>query len=133
MIITATGRMTNNINQNSSRKGLNISKKVKIKSDTVALFCYGTLNIHDVQRRLWGESKSGKPFVLNDHELKMYDNNIFYVVRKMGEQVSGKVYNLSKEQIEATDWYEGGAYERAVIMQDKEAISTYIQAKGIFE
>lgn len=92
------------------------------------LFAYGTLNIHDVQRSLWGEAKSGKPFVLDDYELKMYENNIFYIERKLGERVSGKLYELTDEQMEVTDWYEGKAYDKTTIRQNDDVVLTYVKA-----
>jgi hypothetical protein len=46
----------------------------------------------------------------------MYSNFIFYIERKLGERVSGKVYELTPEQLEATDRYETDAYQRVHIV-----------------
>jgi gamma-glutamylcyclotransferase (GGCT)/AIG2-like uncharacterized protein YtfP len=77
------------------------------------LFCYGTLNVHAVQRELWGEAKEGLPSSILDYELKMWpETTVFYVERKPGERVAGKVYELTEEQLAATDSYETSAYMR---------------------
>lgn len=72
--------------------------------------------MHSVQRNLWGEAKTGTPTVLNDYELKMYTNFIFYIEKKLGERVSGKVYELTPEQLAATDKYETEAYKRVTVV-----------------
>lgn len=92
------------------------------------LFCYGTLNVHDVQRRIWGEAKEGKTVVLNDYELKLWaGSSIVYVDRKVGERVSGKAYDLTKEQIESTDVFESTMYERKTIKNEKGTFDVYIR------
>lgn len=88
--------------------------------DRTKLFCYGTLNVHEIQRSLWGERMSGKPFVLQSFELKMWpESTIFYIERKPGEQVVGKIYNLTEEQLKRTDVYESAAYRRETIYPTK--------------
>jgi gamma-glutamylcyclotransferase (GGCT)/AIG2-like uncharacterized protein YtfP len=75
------------------------------------LFCYGTLNVHEIQRSLWGEAKEGEYGRLLDYELKLWpDSFIYYIERKVGE-----MYDLTDEQLKATDKYEGSAYERITI------------------
>lgn len=74
------------------------------------------MNVHDIQRGLWGEAKSGAPKVLNHYELMLWPNSaIFYIRRNVGERVSGKIYELTDEQLEATDHYETDAYKRVKI------------------
>ena len=63
----------------------------------MTLFCYGTLNVHDVQRQIWGEAKEGITGVLADYELKLWSgSSICYVEKKIGEKVVGKAYELTK-------------------------------------
>ena len=97
------------------------------------VFAYGTLNLHDVQMAIWGESMSGHPAFLLDYELRSYGSNIFYIVKKFGETVSGKIYELTKEQLDATDAYEGGAYERVQVKIGDSLVQTYIQNKEILK
>ena len=97
------------------------------------VFAYGTLMLHDIQVMLWGETMSGHPAFLLDYELRSYRSNIFYIVKKFGETVSGKIYELTKEQLEATDAYEGGAYERVQVKIGDSLVQTYIQNKEILK
>lgn len=91
------------------------------------LFCYGTLNVHHIQRELWGEAKEGSIVTLDGYELKLYPQGYFYIVKKPGERVVGKVYELTPEQIERTDRYEGSGYERKKVYRvGQETLETYI-------
>lgn len=90
------------------------------------LFCYGTLNIHDVQRSVWGEPKEGFMGRLLDFELKMWPKTtIFYVEPRLGETVVGKMYEITDEQMKKTDKYEGKSYKRMEI-KDLVAESFYV-------
>lgn len=80
-----------------------------------------------MQQAVWGEEKFGRPFILNDYELKMYANYIFYLDRKIGERVTGKLYDLTDEQISQSDAYEGDSYERVTVKQYKEEFQVYIR------
>lgn len=95
------------------------------------LFAYGTLNVHSIQRAVWGEAKEGKCGHIYDHELKIYSNNIFYLERKPGESVAGKVYELTEEELKATDKYETDAYERVTIRGENgnATVDTYIRRR----
>lgn len=93
------------------------------------IFSYGTLNLHDVQRYLWGEAKNGVVRALHDFELDSYDNNIFFIKKKFGESVAGKVYDLNEEQLARTDTYEGSAYTREKVTIDGELVNVYVQVK----
>ncbi len=95
-----------------------------------SLFVYDTLNTHHVQRTVWGEVKTGASFVLNDYELKVYANNVFYIEKRLGETVSGKKYQLTEQQLKDTDWFESEAYERELIRQNGVAINIYRKVKG---
>ncbi len=96
------------------------------------LFCYGTLNLHSVQEYLWGESKSGTVAALPDYELRSYENNIFYLVKKFGESVAGKVYELTDEQLAATDGYEGKYYKKEQVKLSDKVVYVYVQNKEAF-
>lgn len=97
------------------------------------LFAYGTLNVHEVQRAIWGEAKEGVFGRLVDYELKLWPNSaIFYVEKKMGEYVPGKMYTLTQEQLEATDKFEGNKYLRRFVFKDKldeESFWVYVKAE----
>ena len=83
------------------------------------LFCYGTLNVHAIQRELWGEAKDGVAGVLMDYEVKCWDSSaILYVEKCMGEKVSGIIYDITTDQIRQSDLYEGSEYERVFIDGD---------------
>lgn len=100
-------------------------------NDTFKLFCYGTLNVHGIQEMLWNEQKQGRPAVLPGYELRLWKNSaIFYVVPKPGERVVGKIYELTKKQIEVTDTYETEAYERIRVEIGKEQVEIYVKAEN---
>jgi len=106
------------------------TKKYESKTN---VFCYGTLNLHPVQQHLWGEAMSGVVTTLPDYELHSYDSNIFYVVKKFGETVAGKVYALTDEQLQATDRYEGAWYKREQIKVGDKIVYVYVQNKELFD
>lgn len=96
------------------------------KDTTTNIFCYGTLNIGEVQDALWGERKTGEVAELKDYQLRMYTNNIFFLRKKFGETVAGKVYSLTPEQLEATNKYEGRAYKLAYENIDGKLVGVYV-------
>lgn len=63
----------------------------------------------------------GVPYVLNDYELKAFSTGAFFVERKLGERVSGKLYELTPKQIEDTGWYLGEEFESKNMFQGKVA------------
>jgi hypothetical protein len=85
--------------------------------------------VHHIQRSIWGEIKSGAPYVLDDYELLMYANNVLYVDKRMGERTSGKLYSLTEEQLKQTDLYYGEDYERVTVTQDKQTFEIYRRMK----
>lgn len=91
------------------------------------IFAYGTLNLAQTQWGLWGETKQGKVAKLNDYRLRMYPSCIFYIEKEFGETVAGKIYDLNSEQLNATDEYEGDAYERKLVKIDKENVYVYVK------
>lgn len=90
------------------------------------IFSYGTLNLHHIQYGLWGETKSGKVSKLDNYELKVFQNGIYYVEKNFGETVAGKVYELTKEQLEATDHYETEAYVKHEVEINGEKVLVYV-------
>jgi len=92
------------------------------------VFSYGTLNLHDVQNWLWGEEKNGKVKQLNDYRLNTYDNGIYYITKEFGETVAGKVYEITDEQLERTDAYEGKAYTRERVTIDGDIVNVYVRS-----
>lgn len=93
------------------------------------LFVYDMLNTHHVQRTIWGEAKTGAPFILDNYELKAYANGTFYIEKKIGERVSGKLYELNEDQLKDTDWYETESYERKSATQNVISFEFYIKVK----
>lgn len=73
----------------------------------------------------------GRDALLRNYELRLWPNSaIFYIERKPGESVVGKVYELTQEQLDRTDLYEGEAYKRITIAAtaDSYSFDTYIKA-----
>ena len=96
---------------------------------TNRVFAYGTLNLSDVQTWLWGEEKQGKVKQLDDYKLHSYPSGIYYITKEFGDTVAGKVYELTDEQLKATDGYEGNAYTRERVTIDGEIVNVYVRAK----
>lgn len=93
------------------------------------LFAYGLLNVHEIQRELWGEAKEGACGRIYDYELKLWPKTqIFYAEPKPGESIAGKVYELTDEQLERTDKFESDAYKRVALKRTGEAdVQVYIR------
>lgn len=94
------------------------------------VFIYNTLNTHEKQREIWEEVKEGKAFALDNYELRMFDTNEFYIVKKFGSQVAGKLYELTDEQMKATDWFMGEEFENFNATQEGTFFSSYRLIKG---
>ena len=58
-----------------------------------------------------------------------YSEGIYYIDKEFGETVAGKVYELTDEQLKATDSYEGKAYTREKVTIDGEIVNVYVRAK----
>lgn len=93
------------------------------------LFCYGTLNLHDVQDWLWDEQKQGLVSKLDDYVLKQYDNGIYYIDKEFGETVAGKIYEITDKQLKKTDAYETSAYTRESVTIDGLVVNVYVRSK----
>lgn len=97
----------------------------------IKLFAYGTLNVHSIQRDVWGEAKEGKSGHIYDYELNLWPNSyIFYAEPKPGESIPGKVYELTAKQLADTDRFETSAYKRVTLPRkvgETEDIHIYIR------
>jgi hypothetical protein len=97
-----------------------------MKAD-LALFSYGTLQLREVQLANYGRLLDGTPDVLVGYRLELLPDRdpnavrisgakTHMVVRPTGnpdDRVSGRVFLLSADELEATDHYEGTDYARA--------------------
>lgn len=94
------------------------------------LFVYNELNTHELQRDLWKEAKEGEALRLDDWELMVGEQG-FYVKRRPGETVIGKVYDLNDKQLKKTDKYMGKGMKRVTIRHDGTSIELYtLKVKG---
>lgn len=94
--------------------------------NTTELFHFGTMNVHVIQEHVLGETLQGVPFTLNDFELKMFSDNIFFIERKLGESVVGRVYTLTDEHLAKMDEYMTDKYKREDIEQGTKTFQTYL-------
>ncbi|OQD43606.1 hypothetical protein BUL40_03050 [Croceivirga radicis] len=81
------------------------------------VFSYGTLQQTTIQLDLYGTTLEGITDQLKDYELL---NNVVYgkypAVRKaLNQVVKGTVFNLTTQQLQITDQYEGEAYKRKML------------------
>lgn len=83
----------------------------KRKHKVAQLFSYGTLQHDFIQQHLWGVSKRGVPDILPDHIMLAW-NSIVFAQPEPDHEIAGVVFRVSKEQLKATDEYEGSFYER---------------------
>lgn len=67
---------------------------------------------------MWGEVKEGVVKSLVDFELNLWPKSLVpYAEFAMGESVAGKVYEVTHEQLMATDNYQTDKFVRASRMQ----------------
>ena len=103
----------------------------KITANTInRIFAYGTLNLHDIQQWLWNEQKSGSVARLDDFELNVYPSGIYYIEKRFGETVAGKIYELTPEQMKRTDAYEGKAYTREIVNIEGQLVNVYVRTRN---
>jgi hypothetical protein len=93
---------------------------------TVALFSYGTLQLPEVQCSTYGHELSGSPDALLGYRLeplaisdpdiiRISGKAVHTIARATGDssgRISGVVFELSEEELAATDAYEADAYGR---------------------
>lgn len=96
---------------------------------TTRVFCYGKLNVKDVQRAVWQEPKEGVHGRLIDYEMKLWpETDIPYVEYRIGETVVGKTYDLSEEQLARTDAFHTDSYKRITLRDgDNKDFCLYIK------
>lgn len=96
-----------------------------MKAD-IPLFSYGTLQLHEVQLANYGRPLEGAPDALPGYRLEVLPDRdpnavrisgtkTHMVVRRTGDpadRVTGVVFLLTAEELEATDRYEGSDYGR---------------------
>lgn len=78
------------------------------------LFVYGTLLVPEIARAVVGRVPPSLPAVLFDHARVTVEGCVYPAVTpRRGERVSGAVYlDLSPEELERLDAYEGELYQR---------------------
>ncbi len=113
---------------------------------TEPLFSYGTLQHPDVQREHFGRLLGGSADALTGFRLRRIVNADPEVVRTSGEshypvlvpdeensqRVTGTLYWLTREELEAADIYEAGEYERQrVALESGQLAWVYVAAPGL--
>ncbi len=91
-------------------------EKAPIKSATVYLFTYGTLQEEDVQKMIFSRTLNGNRDSLRSHTVSEKMVGGLYPTIRQSEDpnhmVEGFVYVISEEELILADAYEGEAYER---------------------
>ncbi len=91
-------------------------EKAHIKSATVCLFTYGTLQEEDVQKMIFSRTLNGSRDSLRSHTVSEKMVGGLYPTIRQSEDpnhmVEGFVYVISEEELILADAYEGEAYER---------------------
>lgn len=93
------------------------------------VFIYEFLNVHSIQKDIWGSSKSGKPYVLEGYELMANKDYELYIKRKIAERTIGKLYELTDEQLKETDEYMGTKRSRVYLEVGNKTVVTYMENK----
>ena len=103
-----------------------------IVARTVRLFAYGTLQQHEVQLATYGRLLDGVPDVLSGYRLEalpITDPNVVWLSGKAvpsiaresadpADRIPGVVFNITGEELAATDRYEVDVYGRVEIELD---------------
>jgi gamma-glutamylcyclotransferase (GGCT)/AIG2-like uncharacterized protein YtfP len=98
-------------------------------SCSVALFSYGTLQLEPVQMQSFGRLLSGRDDAMSGYKIAMIEITDPGVIRTSGErfhpvvtasgdpqdEVTGKVFFISPEELEAADRYEVSDYKRVEV------------------
>lgn len=66
------------------------------------VFIYDKLNAHSEQDKVWGEGKNGLPYIVEDYELLAIKNDLV-AHKRLGERLTGKLYQLNDDQLQATE------------------------------
>jgi gamma-glutamylcyclotransferase (GGCT)/AIG2-like uncharacterized protein YtfP len=113
-----------------------------MKADaSVVLFSYGTLQQPEVQHANYGRLLDGEPDALNGYRLvplEITDPDVVEISGKAvhtiacpggdpGDRVAGVVFQLTAQELEATDTYETDAYARVeVTLESGRAAWVYV-------
>ena len=117
-----------------------------ISADTTPsfrLFSYGTLQLPQVQRAVYGRDLDGRPDALAGWALRPLEITDAEVVRLSGlavhtiarrtgnpeDRIPGQVFTLSAQELEATDGYEVDAYGR-VEVELESGLTAFIYVAG---
>ncbi len=100
------------------------------------LFAYGTLKESDIQENIFGRSLRGTPdqligFVINyiniEEEFGIAKYPIITATENPDDVVSGILYEITEEDVQLADTYEGIHYKRIeVTLESKEVAWAYI-------
>ncbi len=83
------------------------------------LFTYGSLQLPHIQEKLFNRILAGTPDILPDYEkgvLEIEGKKFNVANMKTGSSIPGTVYDLSTEELERADRYEGNGYKRIRII-----------------
>jgi Gamma-glutamyl cyclotransferase, AIG2-like len=112
-------------------------------SYTLALFSYGTLQLEAVQMQSFGRLLEGRPDAIPGFKKEMIEITDPDVIKLSGErfhlvvsesansndEVAGKVFLISAEELEAADRYEVSDYKRIEVML-KSGIRAWVYVKA---
>ena len=79
------------------------------------LFTYGTLQIPEIQQRVFGRIVGLKSDTLDGFfktDITLHDGTFFIIVEQPGSQVEGQVIEVTPEELGLIDRYETDAYRR---------------------
>ncbi len=82
------------------------------------LFTYGTLQIPDIQQRVFGRVVSGTADTLDGWfktDITLHDGTFPIIVAQSGSQVEGQVIEVTPEELVLIDRYETSAYRRVQV------------------
>lgn len=92
----------------------------------IKLFAYGTLLNKEIQIELFGKEIFGTPDSISGYKvmniLEIEGKKYPKLVKQTDGIVFGKIYELSKEQMDIIDQYETSAYSRSAIKTNNEII-----------
>lgn len=82
------------------------------------LFTYGTLQLPEIQQRVFGRVVSLTPDILDGYfktDITMEDGTFFIIVERAGSQIEGQVIEVTPEELVLIDRYETDAYRRVQV------------------
>jgi gamma-glutamylcyclotransferase (GGCT)/AIG2-like uncharacterized protein YtfP len=112
---------------------------------TEKIFSYGTLQQDEVQIAIFGRNLRGKADVLIGYELKNLDRTCAHATAVSGktthpvlertnnplDKISGSVFEVTSEELDAADQYEKPDYERASVQLASDTTAwVYVRASS---